>query len=338
MIWPLSKLTSLKAKISIIIVLAVGVTALMSIVGFRLGWPVWVRPVISAALALVMVQIAARGITSPLRDMTAHTQEMARGDYSNRVHTDSVDEVGQLADAFNAMAADLAEVDQQRRALIANVSHELRTPIAALQVNLENLIDEVSTFDEASLDVMLRQTQRLGRLVHQLLDLSRLEAGSSRLTMDEFSLGSVINQTVEECLLHEPTADITVSIESDVRLVGDSERIHQVAANLIQNAIRHSPAGTSVRVSAERTDGATVLEVADLGPGIPLDEAELVFERFYRADGSRSSQAGGTGLGLAIAKWIVDMHGGTIRAEQNAPHGCRMVVHIPDQRELIHPG
>jgi signal transduction histidine kinase len=255
---------------------------------------------------------------------------MARGDYSRRVTATSRDEVGELARAFNAMAAELAEVDRMRKDLIANVSHELRTPISGLRAVLENLVDGVESPDPETLRTMLEQVERLGRLVAQLLDLSRLESGTVPLDRRAFPVRPLLEQAVRETRLGSERADVGVDVSGDdAQAEGDPERVHQVVANLLENALRHSPPGGVVRVSA-RSEGRTVrIEVEDEGPGIPEDEASRVFERFYRADPARSSTSGGTGLGLAIARWIVDMHGGEIRAEHRAPHGCRMVVILP---------
>ena len=143
--------------------------------------PLLVRAGGGALLGLAMAQFLARGMTSPLREMAAAASAMARGDYGRRVRATSHDEVGELARAFNAMAAELADVDRMRRDLVANVSHELRTPIGALQALLENLVDGVEPVDPAALRTALGQTERLGRLVSQLLDLSRLESGALAL-------------------------------------------------------------------------------------------------------------------------------------------------------------
>jgi len=154
---PLDPIPSIKTKWSIVIVAAVAVTALMSLIGASLGFPVWIRPVIAGAFALLMVQFLAHGMTYPLRQMASSAKAMARGDYSQRVEVSATDEVGQLADAFNQMAADLADADRQQKEFIANASHELRTPVAALQGTLENLVDGVGTPDGATLQRMLAQ-------------------------------------------------------------------------------------------------------------------------------------------------------------------------------------
>jgi signal transduction histidine kinase len=332
---PLDVLSSIKMKLGIVILAAVGVVVLVHGLGVRADLPLLLVGVVAGALALGMVQILARGMTSPLREMVAATRAMARGDYSRRVRATSRDEVGELARAFNTMASELAETERLRRDLVATVSHELRTPISALQAVLENLVDGVEPPDPGTVKTMLLQTQRLGALVNQLLDLSRLEAGTVPLEKRAFEVEPLLRQAVAESRLH-PEAIRAVRLSASVkppglRLHGDPERIHQVVANLLENAVRHSPEDGEVTVTAVGERDVVRIEVADQGPGIPEDEAERVFERFYRGTTGSSRQAG-TGLGLAIARWIVDLHGGDIRAEPNRPRGCRMAVSLPRDR------
>jgi signal transduction histidine kinase len=330
---PLDFLGSIKTKLGVVIVAAVGVTVVVIALGTKTGIPVWVRSVGAVILALAMVQFLARGMTSPLREMASAAQAMAKGDYSRRVTATSKDEVGRLAAAFNRMAADLAEVDRMRRDLVANVSHELRTPISALQAVLENLVDEVESPDPVVLRRMLGQVERLGGLVNQLLDLSRLESGAIPLRSRTFSVADLLKTAADETRLLARGRDgvvVEVSVEPpDLEVYGDPERVHQVVANLLDNAIAHSPPGGGVRLEASRNGGVARIEVRDEGPGIPSDEAARVFERFYRSDSARSSREGSSGLGLAIARWIVDLHGGDIRVDTTYSNGCNMVVELP---------
>ena len=332
---PLDPLSSIKFKLSVVIVAAVGVTVLVQYAGLRTGFPLWAVGLLSGVLALGMVRLLARGMTSPLREMAAAARAMAGGDYSKRVPDTSRDEVGDLARAFNRMAAQLEETDRVRRDLVANVSHELRTPITALRAVLENLVDEVEPPDPETLRVMLGQVERLGRLVGQLLDLSRLEAGVVPLDRRPFQVRPLLEKAVHEARVHAERGmakDVRLSVAvepSGLAADGDPERVHQVVANLLENAVRHAPEGSQVRITARPEDGSVRIDVSDQGPGIPDGEADRVFERFYRTDAGRSAADGGTGLGLAIARWIVDLHGGHIRAERNEPSGCRMVVALP---------
>ena len=334
---PLDRLSQIKIKLGVVIVAAVVMTLVVNELGFRGSWPLWLRAITAGALALAMVQFLAHGMTSPLREMAAAARGMAKGEYHRRVTASSRDEVGELARAFNKMASDLAEIDRLRRDLVANVSHELRTPISALQANLENLVDGVATADPEALGSMLAQVERLSRLVEQLLDLSRLESGASPLQPRVFEVAPLLDRAVDDARVHaiqriakEVRLDVEVEPQG-LRLLADPERVHQIVANLVTNAVRHSPSGGRVLVRASGRDSKVTIEVVDEGPGIPEDEATRVFERFYRSDAARSSSDGGTGLGLAIARWIVDLHGGDIHVEGAVPHGCKMVVQLPQE-------
>jgi signal transduction histidine kinase len=302
-----------------------------------IGWLPPGTSITAIALALLTAQVLAHGMTSPLREMTAAAGAMARGDYTRRVRATSRDEVGELAQAFNKMAADLAAADQRRRELIANVSHELRTPISALQGVLENLVDGVATPEPAALRAALAQTERLGHQVADLLDLSRLDAGVVPLRRVPIDVADFLDEAVEHAgataagtgqevhfRLRPPPERLTVH--------ADPGRLHQVFANLLDNAARHSPPGGTVLVAAEERAGQLHVHVTDEGDGIPAAERSRVFERFTR--GERAA-GGGTGLGLAIARWVVELHGGTIRvADPPAPApgarpGCRIEVTLP---------
>jgi signal transduction histidine kinase len=284
------------------------------------------------AIVLLTAQTLAHGMTRPLRAMTAAARAMAHGDYSRRVRATSRDEVGQLAVAFNQMAADLAAADQQRRELIANVSHELRTPIAALQAVLENLVDGVAAADPATLSTALSQTQRLGRLVAELLDLSRIDAGVVGFAPEEVPVAELVAETVAEAEVAARVAGRGVTFTTDVQpphLVTrvDRNRLHQVLVNLLDNAARHSPPGGVVTIVANSEGERMVVEVSDEGPGIAPEDRDRVFHRFTR--GERAA-GGGTGLGLAIARWAVDLHGGQIVvADPVSARGCRIQITLP---------
>lgn len=332
---PLDPLRSIKAKLGVVIVFATLAGVTVVVFGSRfdithssmLGKTIGV--LLGIGFALLLVQALSRGMTSPLREMAQATQAMAAGDYSKRVRATSRDEVGQLAHAFNVMAAQLAETDRVRRDLVANVSHELRTPISGLQAALENIIDGASEPDEEVLRTMLSQTERLGRLVSELLDLSRLESGVIKLHPERVQLLSLLEECAEEVNLAFPNVPLKLDAEpKDLSANVDPERWRQVAINLMMNAARVSDAGTPVEVRLRSPRDVIVMEVVDQGPGIAPEDRPRVFERFYRADAARSGD-GGAGLGLAIVKWIVDLHGGSVAVEGNEPAGCRMVVKLP---------
>ncbi|MGU3293514.1 HAMP domain-containing sensor histidine kinase [Williamsia sp. M5A3_1d] len=286
------------------------------------------------AVAFVVTWVLAHGMTSPLREMTGAVRRMSQGDYSGRVRATSRDEIGTLATAFNQMAADLAETDTYRREIVGNVAHELRTPVAALHAVLENLVDGVATPDRDTLELALNQTERLGRLITDLLDLSRVEGGAVALHRDPVALHRLASDAVAECSLRNrgsggSRTDVTLrnAVPADLTVEADAARLHQVFANLLDNATRHSPPGGTVEIAARAEPTATVIEVADQGPGIAPAERARIFERFTRG-GSRDGQ---TGLGLAIAHWAIALHDGEIEVVDD-PDGCRIRVRLPASR------
>lgn len=326
---PLDRLTSIKMKWSIVIVAAVAVTAGVGQLGYLLGWPVWVRPIISAALALVAVQFLAHGLTNPLREMARGATQMARGDYHWHLDVRSRDEVGALAESFTQMAAELAEVDRAQKEFVANASHELRTPVAALKSNIEDLVDHVAEADPATLATMLAQAEHLSKLVTQLLDLSRLESPAERGPTELVAVGVVLKRVVDEAELLHPASMVTLSTSGPLGVEADGDRLHQLFTNLVGNALRFAPMGSEVIVEAEGRDDDVVVRVRDHGPGIAAQDQARVFERFWRADGSAPTGGGGAGLGLAICKRIVDRHGGSIVITSNRPSGACVTVTLP---------
>lgn len=340
---PLDRFGSIKLKLGVLVTATVTLAVLITWVGLynQLG-PRWTLPT-AVLISLVAVQVLARGMTSPLREMTAAARAMAAGDYSMRVRATSRDEVGQLAEAFNTMARDLEQVDTLRREMVANVSHELRTPVAALRAQLENLVDGVTEPDEATLQAALTQVERLGRLVADLLDLSRIEAGAVGLDVEDLPVRTLLEEAAAEArpIAAAKGVRTVVDVEPpDLVVAADAGRMHQVVANLLHNAVRHSPADGEVRLRARRSTGHVVLDVVDEGPGIPPAERQLVFERFRRGNApAQTGQAstGGTGLGLAIVRWVVELHGGTVHVA-DTPSGCTMRVTLPTRRPPVEPG
>ena len=322
---PLDRLRSIKVKLAVVIVGAV-VASLWAVV---FGWQVGIRPrwlvLITGVTALAMIQFLAHGMTRPLRDMVRASQAMAAGDYSGRVATRSRDEVGELATAFNSMSARLAEVDAERRVLIANVSHELRTPLAGARARLENIVDGVEPATPDRLAAVLRSLERMGRLVDDLLDLSRLEAGVVPLNRETLIVRDLVDAVAEEMTLAEPGLDLRVDVPVTLAVDADPERLHQVLSNLVANAARHG--GGPVNVIATAIPGRVRLEVADFGPGLDTAQRAAVFDRYQRA----GATTGGAGLGLAIARWVVELHGGSIRLEPNTPSGLRSIVELPNR-------
>jgi signal transduction histidine kinase len=325
---PLDPIGSIKTKLGILIAVTVSLAALTPIAADAVGLDARVAIPAAIVIALAATQLLARGTTSPLREMTAAARQMARGRYDVRVTATSRDEVGDLARAFNTMAADLDAVDRQRRELVANVSHELRTPVSALQAVLENLVDGIATPTPETLRAALEQTGRLSRLVSDLLDLSRVDAGITALDREEIDLATFLGEAVEEARLsgHEVSYDVVADPGLVVR--ADRARLHQLMANLLDNAGRHSPARGTVTARAAATETGVAIDVSDEGPGIPPADRARVFERFTTG----GTSDGGTGLGLAIARWVTTLHGGSIEVA-DVSAGCRIRAHFPDREE-----
>ncbi len=334
---PLDRVTSIKVKLGLLVAVSVAVAAVLATIGAGGTVAPWLSIPVTILVALAVTQLLSTGMTSPLRQMTQVARQMARGDYSGRVHTTSSDEVGELARAFNTMAEDLATVDRQRRDLVANVSHELRTPLAALCAVLDNLVDGVAQTDRApsdpaGLQAALDQAERLGRLVDDLLDLSRVDAGVTPLVVESIRVSDLLERAVAEASVGPPSVSFEVrATPPDLTVKGDPARLRQLVANLLDNAAAHSPPRGTVHVLGTGTGPDWWLEVADQGTGIAPENREKVFERFGTLGEQTGGQTGGTGLGLAIARWVTDLHQGSIGFIDPDPgeSGARVRVVLP---------
>jgi signal transduction histidine kinase len=334
---PLDRVGSIKRKLGLVIVAAVIATVLVVELGDRAGWPTLPVAIGAVLVALAVVQVLAHGMTAPLRAMARAATHLAAGDDHQPVTATSRDEVGDLARAFNSMAAQLAETDRLRRDLVANASHELRTPVAAIRAVLENLVDGVDQPDADTLADLLGQAERLQHLLDQLLDLSRLEAGVAALDTRRVDLCATVQAAVRTVATAHPTRRIRVQLPTQ-HLVAevDHGRLQQVLVNLLTNADRHGPPGTAIVVTGERRDdGEVELAVTDDGPGIDDGDLDRVFDRFHRGDPARPTSGGGAGLGLAISREIVALHGGRLTVDPDHRPGCRVCVSLPAATEEL---
>ncbi|MFF3320678.1 ATP-binding protein [Streptomyces sp. NPDC002889] len=340
---------SIKTRLGTLVVVSVFITTGLLLVALRTETELRFITVFSVIATLLITQFFAHGLTAPLDEMNTVAKGISHGDYTRRVSgADRRDELGDLASTINRMADDLEAVDQNRKELVANVSHELRTPIAALRAVLENVVDGVSAADPETMRTALKQTERLGRLVETLLDLSRLDNGVLPLRARRFEVWPYLSGVLKEANLassqrglasgsgRHTRTDVHLHLDvspPELTAHADAERLHQVVANLIDNAVKHSPPHGRVTVRARRgpLPESLDLEVVDEGPGIPEQERHRVFERFNRgqvASPHGPGSDGGTGLGLAIARWAVDLHGGRIGVAESA-RGCRIQVTLP---------
>ena len=324
---PVRFLRSLKIKLGAVIISVAAFSALLTWLGLRryIG-PTRTFPIVIAISAIVALLIGLR-VSSRLKEMTGAVGAMAQGEYGQQVRDNGDDEIGQLATAFNQMAGDLASAEQARRDLIANVSHELRTPVAALQAQLENLVDGVVYATPAVLESAHAQTERLTRLVNYLLDLSRVEAGVAELNLDRLSVGDFLEDCANDLSMVESGKDLTYLVDvtpPNLSVDADPERLRQIIVNLVHNAIRYSPVGGEISLKAYPSGEWVFLEISDEGPGIDPADREKIFERFSSARKSTAPVAaggtgtGGTGIGLAIVRWAVNLHGGRVSVVDSA--------------------
>lgn len=294
-----------------------------------------------AGLAAVLLTVGlSRRILKPVETLIAAARRMEKGDLSQRVEVQSDDEIGELARAFNAMADGLTRLEDLRRNMVSDVAHELRTPLSNIQGYLEALQDSVVEPKREVIDSLHEEAMLLKRLVDDLQELALAEAGQLRLERRPVAPADVVNRALEAARPRARAEGVTLrsDLPADSPLVNvDPQRIGQVLGNLLSNALTHTPSGGAITIAARRcpelvegAKGAEVeVSVSDTGEGIPPEDLPYVFERFYRADKSRSRATGGTGLGLSIAKQLVEAHGGRIEAESEVGRGTQFTFTLP---------
>jgi signal transduction histidine kinase len=301
----------------------------------------------AVAFSLLAALIVFRFLTRRLRTLAESIETFRGSGFASPLppadRADSGDEIDRLAAVFAEMSArivcqfdELAQVDARRRELLANVSHDLRTPLASMQGYLETLLlKEGSLTPEESrsyLQVAARHCERLGKLVRDLFELTRLEAHEIRPQLERFPVAELLQDVAQKFELQARKAQqsIVTSIPRDVPMVlADIGMIERVLENLVENAMRYTPAGGTLALGITAGDGSVELHISDTGKGIASDELAHVFDRYYRVDRGEAGDAGHAGLGLAITRRIVELHGGTIRAESLPGAGTRFVVRLP---------
>jgi signal transduction histidine kinase len=267
---------------------------------------------LGALLSLLLTRMVLR----PLYQMITSARLIAGGDYSSRVPAGPRDEIGQLAGAFNRMAAGIERVEQLRRDMVANVAHELRTPLTNIRGYLEAIQDGVVPPSTDTLGLLLEETFRLTQLVESLLELARADAARTTLRLEGIDLSELAGRSLKNFELSFKKRNIHVTAElENATTAGDREKLSRVMENLLRNALQYTPEGRSVTVRTEGIPGGVRFCIENDGPGIGARDLPFVFERFYRGEKSRSRDYGGTGIGLAIVKEIVDAHGGEATVE-----------------------
>jgi two-component system sensor histidine kinase BaeS len=310
---------------------------------------------ISLAIASLAALALSRHISAPIQRLTEAANAMAAGQLEQAVPGEGPDELGQLVGSFNAMSRQVATAARSQRELLANVAHELRTPLTSVQGYAQALRDGVLTNDqerEQALAVIGREVERMASLIGQLLDLARLESGQAQLRLQPVPAAGLLSRVTERFAPEANSKGVRLitSAEPDLMIQGDEDRLLQLVSNLVSNALRHTPSGGSITLSASpalavgrEAQSQICLTVADTGEGIPSEILPRVFDRFVRAAdnglpaGDAAGSASGTGqrgrpgfgLGLAIVREIVALHGGTITVASQVGQGTTFTVHLP---------
>lgn len=279
--------------------------------------------VFSAIFGLTAGLWVSHAMARPLGQLSEIARRLGRRDFTARAEVKGSDELRAVAQAFNDMACDLDQAETLRRNLVADVAHELRTPLTVLQANLQALADGVYPLTKDEVERLLRQTQLLTHLVSELRELSMAEARQLPLKLQAVNLTEVLSRTVDsfESAADQNGVTLILDISQPLVIQADPERLQQVLHNLVHNALTHTPSGGRITLGATLQAGKVEIMVRDTGSGIAPNHLPHIFDRFYRADKSRSRETGGTGLGLAIAKAIIELHGGQIHAESTGIAG-----------------
>ncbi len=269
-------------------------------------------------LAFIISYFLIRRILQPLAQMAAITREVATGNFSARVEVTSSDEVGQLGIAFNRMADSLAQVEQLRKNMVADVAHELRTPLTNLRGYLEALNDKVLPPSPETFEVLQQEIMHLVHVVENLQQLAKADAARAYLQREKLSLDDLVEQIL--ALYRSQFQGKNIIVEKNMVpeagfVMADRDKLLQAVRNLIENAWKYTPESGRVTIASQRDQKGVKLIISNTGPGISADDLPYIFERFFRADRSRSRDAGGAGIGLAIVKELIEAHGGRVGAE-----------------------
>jgi signal transduction histidine kinase len=303
--------------------------------------------VFAGVISVAFAYAVAGTLTNQIETLSVAANRLAEGDLSVRVGAHGPDEIGRLAAAFDEMAEQLEQafgreraLEAGRRELITAVSHDLRTPLATTRAMVEALADGVVTEPDdvqRYLGLILQETRHLSRLIDDLFELSQIDSGALRLRCMSIDIAELVSETVAAYRLPAGESRIrleeTLPTEADpTRIQADPERLQRVLRNLLDNALRNTPPDGLVRVAAQTGDSAARVSVDDSGPGVPDEELERIFDRFYRGERSRQRASGGAGLGLAIARGLVQAHGGRIWAERSPLGGMGVRIWLPISR------
>lgn len=289
--------------------------------------------------ALILMWVLIRPSLRLLREINFAARKMSNGDLDQRVDVNSQDEIGELALSFNHLASNLNRMEQLRRNMVTDIAHELRTPLSNVQGYLEGLRDGVINPDSELFDALYQESALLTRLVNDLQELALMEARQLKLVCQPVSLTDIVNTTVKALQSQTDEAQIVIKLPQRLpRVYADRDRVGQMLRNLLKNAITHTSPEGKIEINASVDSGKICLQVSDTGHGIEAEHIPYVFERFYRADRSRTRKTGGYGLGLAIVKQLAEAHGGEVWVKSAIGKGSTFAFTLPVYSDtLINP-
>ena len=290
--------------------------------------------IIVAALASAFAILFSRLITRPVNDLTRVIKKMGTGDLSVRAKVRSHDEMRTLAESYNSMAVQIENLDRSRNQFVSNASHELKTPLTTMKILLENVMYQPDMPQEMRTEFLTdmdHEIDRLSNVVSDLLTLTKMDSGKSSMNLSRFNLSETAAETIR---LLTPQAEkrgqeLSIQIMSEIWITADHSKVGQIIYNLTENALKYTPDGGTICVRLMQKGKTAVFSVQDNGIGIPQEDQEHIFDRFYRVDKARSRETGGTGLGLSIVRQLVQMHGGEITVESKQGKGSLFTVRLP---------
>ena len=303
----------------------------LAVFGSALAPPLTQAAIVGIAFAIILAALISRTIAKPLQRVARAATDVARGDYGVHVPVSGPPEVRSLADSFNQMTSEVLAANSAQRDFLSNVSHDLKTPLTSIQGYAQAIVDGAAEDPQEAAQIIYEEASRLNRMVVELTDLERLQAGKlsmNRVPIDMAQLSEAVIQSL--MVVAEKQKILIVSAAEEApKIIGDGDRLAQVLMNLISNALKYTPAGGAVRVETQRALEGVSVTIRDSGVGIPREELSRVFERFYQVDKARGPQRG-TGLGLAIAQEIVEAHGGRLTvASRGRGRGAAFTVWLP---------
>lgn len=289
---------------------------------------------IALIVVLVLAGFISRIVTKPVKELSAGIERMTAGDYQHRVHVPGKGEMAQLAAAFNQMSQQVHHLDEARNQFVSNASHELKTPMATMKILVESMIyqeDMPGELRQEFLTDINKEIDRLSSVVGDLLTLVHIDSHKLRLRREPMVFADTVKETARRLapLAGKRGQELVVETADPCEMMADQGKLAQVCYNIIENAIKYTPDGGKITVALKRMGRDAVLEIADTGVGIPQEDVEHVFDRFYRVDKARSRDTGGTGLGLSIVQQIVRLHAGSVTVQSEQGKGTTFIVQLP---------